>query len=99
MIQMSDTGVLCHPLRLTAAVISCFMLAGCVPPQAPEFYLLGSYFPNWMIATVVGIVLMVPVRWLLVRLGVDDALPFRLLFYTSVVLVFAMVLTYLFSPR
>lgn len=89
-------------VRTSAAVgwvLGCLLLSGCTSPQAPALYLAGSYFPSWLIGTAVGIVLMIPIRWLLIRTGVDDALPVRLLFYTCVVLIIAMAFSYAFSPH
>ncbi|AWB35606.1 hypothetical protein DBV39_03235 [Orrella marina] len=82
-----------------ALIVGCLLLSGCISPQAPAFYLAGSYFPSWLIGTAVGIVLMIPIRWLLIRTGIDDALPLRLLFYTCVVLIIAMAFSYAFSPQ
>ena len=81
--------------------ILCSMLAlgGCSMSQAPAFFMFGSYFPSWLVGTAVGIVLMIPLRWLLIRTGIDDALPLRLLFYVCLVLIIAMVFSYTFSPQ
>lgn len=86
-------------LLAVTLVAGCLLLSGCTSPQAPAFYLAGSYFPSWLVGTAVGIVLMVPIRWLLIRMGIDDALPLRLLFYTCVVLIIAMAFSYAFSPQ
>jgi len=74
-------------------------LGGCSLAQAPAFFMFGSYFPSWLVGTAVAIVLMIPLRWILIRTGIDDALPLRLLFYICLVLIIAMVFSYTFSPQ
>ncbi len=48
-------------------------LAGC--SAAPSQYILGSYFPSWMICTLVGLGATAIVRVLLGLAGIDKALP------------------------
>ncbi|WP_227870794.1 YtcA family lipoprotein [Orrella marina] len=97
--QAASGQVAVRSLMTGALIVGCLLLSGCISPQAPAFYLAGSYFPSWLIGTAVGIVLMIPIRWLLIRTGIDDALPLRLLFYTCVVLIIAMAFSYAFSPQ
>ncbi len=82
-----------------AVLCTTLTLGGCSMAQAPAFFMFGSYFPSWLIGTAVGIVLMIPLRWLLIRSGIDDALPLRLLFYVSLVLIIAMMFSYTFSAQ
>lgn len=76
-----------------------FLLVGCSSARAPSFLLLGSYFPSWLIGAGVSIPFTLVVRWALIRAGIDDALPVRLLMYVCVALLFTMAFAYLFSPR
>ena len=85
--------------RLAAVLGAVMTLGGCSLAQAPAFFMFGSYFPSWLIGTAVGIVLMIPLRWILIRTGIDDALPLRLLFYVCLVLMITMVFSYTFSPQ
>lgn len=75
------------------------LLAGCVQSQAPSFLLFGSYFPSWLVGVAISIVLTLLVRWGLIRAGIDDVLPMRLLVYVCMGLVLTLAFAYIFSPR
>lgn len=81
--------------------LSCLglLLSGCGEPRAPAFLVFGSYFPSWLIGLGVAIPLTLFVRWLLIRSGIDDALPLRLLVYVCLGILFAMAFAFFFSPR
>lgn len=75
-------------------------LAGCASgAQSPDFLLLNSYFPSWLIGSILALVLTVVIRFVFVRSGVDDYLPFRFFVYVAIWLVFSMALSYFYSPR
>lgn len=59
-------------------------LSGCgeVPPS-PSMFFFGAYFPSWMLCVCIGIIGALVVRAVLVRVGIDDELPVRLLVYVS----------------
>lgn len=71
-------------------------LAGCTFNNAPSIYAFGSYFPSWLFCAVVGIVGAIVVRLIFIRLGLDDALPFRLFVYVCVALIIAIATSLLF---
>jgi len=58
-------------------------LQGCSIGGAPTIPLAGAYFPAWLACALVGVVGSVLVRVVFVRIGLDDALPLRLLVYVS----------------
>jgi MFS superfamily sulfate permease-like transporter len=57
------------------------MLAGCSPRSAPYVTVFDSYFPAWILCAVIGMVGASLVRVLLVRWGIDEVLPWRVLVY------------------
>ncbi|QIM47829.1 hypothetical protein G9Q38_00860 [Pusillimonas sp. DMV24BSW_D] len=75
------------------------MLGGCSQGRAPSFLLFGSYFPSWLVGVAISIPLTLLVRWGLIRVGIDDVLPLRLLVYVCLGLIFTMMFAFLFSPR
>ena len=48
------------------------LAAGC--SRAPSFYILGSFFPAWILCSVIGILLAVVVRLFFVRINLEDQL-------------------------
>ncbi|MEY8501003.1 hypothetical protein AALC12_01550 [Proteus faecis] len=48
--------------------------------------MLGSYFPYWMLCTFIGLLGALIIRVLLIYWGIDDKLPFPLIFYFAVLL-------------
>ncbi|HRL20860.1 YtcA family lipoprotein [Alcaligenes sp. SDU_A2] len=69
---------------LSVGVAGAALLGGCA--GAPTVYIAGSYFPAWLVSVLGAIVLTVLLRVLLIRSGVDDALPARLAVYVSLTL-------------
>lgn len=57
------------------------MLAGCSPRSAPYVTVFDSYFPAWILCAVIGMVGASLARVLLVRWGIDEVLPWRVLVY------------------
>lgn len=89
-------------IRLERVVLTLpmfFTLAGCSQGRAPSFLLFGSYFPSWLVGVAISIPLTLLVRWGLIRVGIDDVLPLRLLVYVCLGLIFTMMFAFLFSPR
>lgn len=67
--------------------------------QAPDFLLLGSFFPSWLIGALIAVPVTVLIRSWLIKSGVDDYLPLRFFVYVGFWLVIAMLFTYFYSPR
>ena len=67
-------------------------LGGCVAQTSPSLPLFGAYFPSWLICTTAGVIGAVLVRGLFIRLGIDDALPWRLLVYACIAAMIGFVL-------
>jgi hypothetical protein len=62
-------------------------LTGC--SRAPEVNVLGSYFPGWIIALIVAVLLTATVRLLLLRFRMEDEVGPLALFYPCLVLLFS----------
>lgn len=76
------------------------LLSGCsFGAQAPDFLLLNSYFPSWLIGAIAATPITVVVRYGLMRVGIDDFLPLRFWVYISFWLILALAFAYFFSPR
>lgn len=73
----------CDFLRPPLAVLAaCVGLGGCsATTAAPAIPLFGAYFPSWLACALAGIVGAVLVRLVFIRVGIDDALSFRLPIY------------------
>ena len=67
-------------LRILAALAPLMLGVGGCAPSLPLF---GAYFPSWLLCAVIGISGALAIRVVLVRVGIDDALPLRLLAYVS----------------
>lgn len=72
--------------------VTAVVLTGCTRTASPAVPLFGAYFPSWLICLLGGVIGAVVVRVLLVRIGIDDGLPFRLLTYTGVAAIIGFVL-------
>ena len=67
--------------RLWCAAALLASLSGC--DGAPSRNILGSYFPTWMVCALLGIVSVIVIRAVLVKTGVDAALPAPVVVYLS----------------
>ena len=57
-------------------------LAGCAGAgHSPTVPLLGTFFPIWLIAAVLGIVVTVVMRLVFIRTGIHDRLPVPVVVY------------------
>ena len=86
-----------HIARGTTAVLSfaaAVMLAGC--SRAPSFNILGSFFPSWILCSVIGILLAVALRLLFVRIKLEAQLKPLILVYPCLALFFTFTLWLLF---
>ncbi len=59
--------------------------------RSPSFQIAGSYFPAWLIAIVVGVILMVVVRAVIGRAGLAEFIRPAALVYLSMALAFTLV--------
>lgn len=76
------------------------ILSGCaIGAQSPDFLLLNSYFPSWLVGALVAVVLTVLIRYGFIKIGIDDYLPFRFFVYVGIWLIFSMAFSYFYSPR
>lgn len=85
--------------RLAGMLLLPLLVAGCGSPQAPSFLIFDSYFPAWLVGVAVSIPLTLACRYVLIRLGIDDNLPLRLLVYVCLAICFTLAFAYFFSPR
>jgi YtcA family len=83
-------------LGYPALAIQTLVLAGCRP--GPSVDLLGSFFPAWIVAMVLGIVLTLLLRQLFIWTDLDPYLAPRGLVYVSLA-VLATLATWLFVFR
>ena len=88
-----------RPFALITCLASVSMLTGCGQGRAPSFLIFGSYFPAWLVGLAISIPLTVIIRAVLVRNGLDDALPLRLLVYSCLCLLLTLAFAYAFSPH
>jgi len=58
-------------------------LQGCDFTASPSLPFYGAYFPFWLVCAAIGVLGSVLVRMLLIRLGIDEGIPFRTLVYIS----------------
>ena len=78
----------------------CVFLTGCtIGQQAPDFLIFNYYFPSWLVGAMVAAPITVLVRVGLVKLGLDDFLPFRFFTYMGIWLLISLGFYYLYSPR
>ncbi len=62
--------------------VAALALTGCGASLSPSVPLFGAYFPSWLICTAGGVVGAIVIRAAFVKVGLDEALPLRLLVYT-----------------
>ncbi|WON78413.1 YtcA family lipoprotein [Serratia sp. UGAL515B_01] len=74
-------------------------LVGCTRVDAPSFSLLGSYFPSWLACAFIGVVAAAAARVFFIRIGIDEALPWRLFVYLCLALAVAFVCSLLVFAR
>ena len=79
------------PLRLFISVsFSAFLLVGC--SRNPNVEIVGSYFPGWLIALAIGVVLALGSHTLLRRQGMDHSIGHPALIYPGMVVLFTCLL-------
>jgi hypothetical protein len=58
--------------------------------HSPTFQIAGSYFPAWLLAIVIGVILMLVVRAVIARAGVAEFVRPPALVYLSMALTFTL---------
>lgn len=92
------TGFLRQPSRYSPLVLLVGLMARpCAAETAADFLVLGSYFPSWLIGAILAVPLTIALRYLLLRTGIDDFLPWRFLVYICFWLIFSMAFTYIYG--
>ncbi|WP_051916911.1 MULTISPECIES: YtcA family lipoprotein [unclassified Serratia (in: enterobacteria)] len=81
------------------ALLLVSVLSGCTVGEAPSFSLIGSYFPAWMACAFIGIIAAIMARVLFIRVGIDEALPWRLFVYVCLALAVAFLCSLLLFTR
>jgi len=76
--------------------VSTLVLTGCVQVGAPAFTLVGSFIPYWMVCAAIGLVVTIVLRIGLIKIGIDDVLPMRLLVYLCLMLTVSFISSLLF---
>ena len=94
--QVSAWSLGFRGLASPALAIQTLFLAGCRP--GPSVDLLGSFFPAWMLALVIGIVLTLLLRQLFILTDLDPYLAPRGLVYVSLAVLVTLA-TWLFVFR
>lgn len=71
-------------LQILIILAQVIVLTSC--NHSPSQEIVGSYFPSWMLCALAGIFLTLIIRKVVVRLGVDDFLPAKLILYAGLAL-------------
>jgi hypothetical protein len=82
------------PVCQLAALSLTVVLTGC--SHAPEYSILGSFFPVWIFCSLVGLVLAIGARALILRTAIGGHVAAPVLFYLSMAIFLACVLWLLF---
>jgi len=53
-------------------------LSGCDGRGAPSFVIVGSFFPGWMICSLIGIAVAIAARVVFIATGLASILPYQL---------------------
>ncbi len=71
--------------RSGAELTGCGLLGhqGIAYTMSPALPFYGAYFPSWLLCAALGVVGSVLIRILLIRLGIDEGIPFRSLVYIA----------------
>ena len=66
-------------VKLYIIAILTFLLTSC--HSSPSLDILGSYFPSWMLCTLIGITLTVIAHIIFIKIDIDKFIPMTLLTY------------------
>lgn len=64
--------------------------------MAPSFTLAGSYFPAWIGFAFIAVILTVLIRLVLIRLGIDDVMRFKVIVYAALAVALCFAALWLF---
>jgi hypothetical protein len=70
-------------------------LSGCGLGGAPSIPFLGTYFPAWMLAALVGVAAAILAKLLLVATGLEAAMPWQLGVCSAIGLIAAIAVRFL----
>jgi len=79
--KYNHVWLLCLPLLLCT---------GC--RHAPSIDIIGSFLPSWMFCIAAAVIATGMVRWQLIRRGLEQKIPARVIFYPSLAVAFACIL-------
>lgn len=68
-------------------------MAGCAPLGAPAIPLFNAYFPSWLLCCFIGVIGAVLVRFVFIRIGLDDLFPARLPVYVAVAVIIGLLVS------
>jgi YtcA family len=57
---------------------------------AQSQYVLGAYFPSWMLCALAALAITAAIRWIFVKVGVDRSLPVPLVIYLALTVAFSL---------
>ena len=88
-------------MRFLLRSIASFSMSGCLIAlcgcqYAPNFSILGSFFPAWLVCLVIGIVLAATTHWLLVHMKLATHIKWTIVVYPCLALFFAFTLWLIF---
>jgi len=81
---------------LRAAIIAAPVLLATGCSRAPSFNILGSFFPAWILCSLLGILLTVALRVLFVRVNFEQELSPLILIYPCLAALFTFLIWLLF---
>jgi hypothetical protein len=70
-------------VKVACLAVACLALTGCSLGGAPSYSLFGAFFPAWLLCAAIGLTGSLALRSLVIALGIEDAVPLRLLVYTA----------------
>jgi hypothetical protein len=69
--------------KLACLCIAGLGLSGCSLRGAPSYSLFGAFFPAWLLCAAIGAVGSLGLRSFVIAVGLEDAVPFKLLVYVA----------------
>jgi hypothetical protein len=69
--------------KLSCLCIAGLGLSGCSLRGAPSYSLFGAFFPAWLLCAAIGAVGSLGLRSFVIAVGLEDAMPFKLLVYVA----------------
>ena len=79
-----------HRFPFAALSLPTIFATGC--SRNPNVDIIGSYFPGWMVALAISLVLTLAAHYLLRRLGMDHEIGHPAIIYPSMVVLFTCLL-------